>query len=86
MAEKSNGARLGGSRDEELTTTSTLTTIRNTDSQANGIPISDTEVSHESDMHKEQRQSLPSDPAEEDWFAWLQVLGAFCLNLNTWYC
>lgn len=20
----------------------------------------------------------------EDWFAWLQVLGAFSLNLNTW--
>ncbi|EER39491.1 predicted protein [Histoplasma capsulatum H143] len=25
----------------------------------------------------------PSLPAE-DWFAWLQVLGAFSLNLNTW--
>lgn len=25
----------------------------------------------------------PSPPAE-DWFAWLQVLAAFCLNLNTW--
>lgn len=24
-----------------------------------------------------------SDPSE-DWYAWLQVLGAFCLNLNTW--
>lgn len=27
--------------------------------------------------------SPPSAPAE-DWFAWLQVLGAFSLNLNTW--
>lgn len=26
---------------------------------------------------------VASAPAE-DWFAWLQVLGAFSLNLNTW--
>lgn len=25
----------------------------------------------------------PARP-KEDFFAWLQVLGAFCLNLNTW--
>lgn len=28
--------------------------------------------------------SSPSAPVE-DWHAWVQVLGAFCLNLNTWY-
>ncbi|EQL38268.1 hypothetical protein BDFG_00635 [Blastomyces dermatitidis ATCC 26199] len=27
--------------------------------------------------------SSPSPPAE-DWFTWMEVLGAFCLNLNTW--
>lgn len=24
-------------------------------------------------------------PPKENMYAWLQVLGAFCLNLNTWY-
>lgn len=30
-------------------------------------------------------ESASSKQPDEDWFAWLQVLGAFCLNLNTWY-
>ncbi|OAA38035.1 Major facilitator superfamily domain, general substrate transporter [Cordyceps fumosorosea ARSEF 2679] len=28
--------------------------------------------------------SSPSQPPQEDWRAWMQVLGAFCINLNTW--
>lgn len=50
-------------------------------------------------MHEESRNSVPhadqNEPAaeliqhhdlpKEDAFAWLQTLGAFVLNLNTWY-
>ncbi|PGG99635.1 hypothetical protein GX51_06190 [Blastomyces parvus] len=29
-------------------------------------------------------ESSSPPPPPEDWFAWMQVLGAFCLSLNTW--
>ncbi|KAK2593664.1 hypothetical protein QQS21_008633 [Conoideocrella luteorostrata] len=44
-------------------------------------------------VDKSLENGQPTEPApdaaagaepKEDWFAWLQVLGAFCLNLNTW--
>jgi hypothetical protein len=30
------------------------------------------------------QKQLPSPPPREGLFAWLQVVGAFALNLNTW--
>lgn len=35
--------------------------------------------------HAGQETSTDNQTPPEDWFAWLQVLGAFSLNLNTWY-
>ena len=29
-------------------------------------------------------ESSSSTAPIEDWYAWMQLLGAFCLNLNTW--
>ncbi|PYI15804.1 MFS general substrate transporter [Aspergillus violaceofuscus CBS 115571] len=36
------------------------------------------------DVEEQSSSSSSSSVPTEDWFAWLQVLGAFCLNLNTW--
>ncbi|EFE38640.1 hypothetical protein TRV_06689 [Trichophyton verrucosum HKI 0517] len=36
----------------------------------------------EQDVERASSKQQPDE--DEDWFAWLQVLGAFCLNLNTW--
>ncbi|KAL2813543.1 monocarboxylate permease-like protein [Aspergillus granulosus] len=38
---------------------------------------------HEKNDGTEPQLDIQPAPAE-NWFAWLQVLGAFCLNLNTW--
>ncbi|KAJ6035869.1 monocarboxylate permease-like protein [Penicillium herquei] len=51
-------------------------------------PLSEGDQHREKDgprnhLVEEESSSFSSAPPE-DWFAWLQVLGAFCLNLNTW--
>lgn len=35
--------------------------------------------------HAAPEPTADDSPPKEDVFAWMQVVGAFCLNLNTWY-
>ena len=48
------------------------------------VPANETNTSGTTGQN-ESEKAVPPDPTpKEDYSAWLQVWGAFCLNLNTW--
>ena len=60
--------------------------IEEKDLAVNRIPVPERETKTSGNTGpNESEKAVPRDPVpKEDWSAWLQVWGAFCLNLNTW--
>lgn len=54
-----------------------------THSKRTGDIVMEKEKDSPAQDHVEPKQQDPPAP-KEDFFAWMQVVGAFALNLNTW--